>query len=42
MKTMKINKKINFGISLIMILLMISLVSAVYSRSNPNYGLFDS
>ena len=40
---MIIKKSFNFAIYLIGIFLMISLVSATYSRStNPNYGLFES
>ncbi|MFH1787284.1 MAG: transglycosylase SLT domain-containing protein [archaeon] len=38
-----INKKIiNFGIIFLIGILVISLVSASYSRVNPNYGAFDS
>lgn len=36
------NKKIKLGMIFLAVVLLISLVSATYSRSNPNYGLFDS
>jgi len=40
---MILNNKIKIGVFLLIgILLMVSLVSATYSRSNPNYGLFES
>lgn len=39
---MKFNKNLRLGIFLIWTLLMVSLVSAAYSRSNPNYGIFDT